>query len=159
MSLKSLGFIVGMLLAAVLAAGTTAQPLVVADVAALKAELHRKNQVVLELRRRNKRIRMLARHAIRRDPDVNTAIRAASVTYGIPVWQMRRIAFCESRMNPRAKNPGSSASGLFQFLDSTWRAYPYGAAGLSVWDPYVNALQAAYVVKHDGGWRQWECKL
>lgn len=33
------------------------------------------------------------------------------------------IIKCESGGNPKAKNPRSSASGLFQFIDSTWRAY------------------------------------
>jgi hypothetical protein len=31
------------------------------------------------------------------------------------------IIQCESGGNPHAQNAGSSASGLFQFLDSTWR--------------------------------------
>ena len=29
----------------------------------------------------------------------------------------------ESGGNPKAQNPYSSASGLFQFIDATWRAY------------------------------------
>lgn len=33
------------------------------------------------------------------------------------------IIACESGGNPRAQNPRSSASGLFQFIDSTWRRY------------------------------------
>src|SRR5690606_3074634 len=33
------------------------------------------------------------------------------------------IIRCESGGNPRAQNPRSSASGLFQFIDSTWRRY------------------------------------
>lgn len=33
------------------------------------------------------------------------------------------IIACESGGNPRAQNASSSASGLFQFIDSTWRAY------------------------------------
>jgi soluble lytic murein transglycosylase-like protein len=30
------------------------------------------------------------------------------------------IAICESTLNPYAKNPNSTAKGLFQFLDGTW---------------------------------------
>lgn len=33
------------------------------------------------------------------------------------------IIACESGGNPRAQNPSSSASGLYQFIDGTWRAY------------------------------------
>lgn len=32
----------------------------------------------------------------------------------------QRIVQCESGGNPRAQNPTSSASGLFQFIDGTW---------------------------------------
>lgn len=32
-----------------------------------------------------------------------------------------RIAKCESGLNPLAKNPNSSASGLFQFTTPTWK--------------------------------------
>ena len=33
------------------------------------------------------------------------------------------VAKRESGGNPRAQNPYSSASGVFQFIDATWRAY------------------------------------
>src|SRR5690606_25428666 len=33
------------------------------------------------------------------------------------------IIKCESGGNPKAQNPHSTASGLFQFIDGTWRAY------------------------------------
>lgn len=36
------------------------------------------------------------------------------------------IIQCESSGNPRAQNPNSTASGLFQFLNSTWRAFGGG---------------------------------
>ncbi len=34
-----------------------------------------------------------------------------------------QIVACESSGNPTAQNAGSSASGLYQMIDSTWRAY------------------------------------
>lgn len=34
-----------------------------------------------------------------------------------------RIAWCESRNNPLAKNPNSTAKGIYQFLDGTWQNY------------------------------------
>lgn len=33
------------------------------------------------------------------------------------------IIACESGGNPKAKNPSSTASGLFQFINGTWKAY------------------------------------
>lgn len=44
----------------------------------------------------------------------------------------------ESHGNPNAVNPRSGASGLGQFLPSTWRTTPQGRAGLSVFDPVAN---------------------
>jgi len=40
------------------------------------------------------------------------------------------IARLESRFNPTAKNPASSASGLLQFLESTWTAH---GCGNNIW--------------------------
>ena len=40
-----------------------------------------------------------------------------------PEWQaLQRLIQKESSWNPNAKNPRSTAYGLFQFLDSTWRS-------------------------------------
>jgi hypothetical protein len=36
------------------------------------------------------------------------------------------IAFCESSLNPNAKNKVSSAKGLFMFIDKTWENYCSG---------------------------------
>lgn len=36
---------------------------------------------------------------------------------------LEKVAYCESRNNPLAKNPNSSAKGRFQFLDSSWKHY------------------------------------
>jgi hypothetical protein len=42
---------------------------------------------------------------------------------GLPAGFLERTAFLESRGNPRAKNPDSSAGGLFQQIDDNARAY------------------------------------
>ncbi len=42
---------------------------------------------------------------------------------GLPQGYLERTAFIESRGNPSAKNPNSSAGGLFQFIDSTAKQY------------------------------------
>jgi hypothetical protein len=43
--------------------------------------------------------------------------------YGLPEGYLSRTAEIESKFNPNAKNPNSSASGLFQFINSTARQY------------------------------------
>lgn len=70
--------------------------------------------------------------------------------------EARAVAACESHGDPHAKNRTSTASGLFQFLDSTWHRQGYPA--FSVFDPYLNALAALRIRDRDGSWRQWECK-
>lgn len=83
------------------------------------------------------------------------ALRLASALYDIPVGQLVGVANCESHLDPNAKNRTSTASGLLQFLDSTWARA--GLPGFSVFDPYANALAAARLVKQDGSWREWQC--
>jgi hypothetical protein len=43
--------------------------------------------------------------------------------YGLPSGYLARTAQIESSFNPNAKNPNSSATGLFQFINSTARQY------------------------------------
>lgn len=84
------------------------------------------------------------------------AIRLASAAFGVPAGDMRRIARCESGMGAQVTaEAGSGASGLFQFLGSTWRRTPF--ATFDVFDPVANALAAAQLVVHDGGWHEWSC--
>jgi hypothetical protein len=66
------------------------------------------------------------------------------------------VASRESRFNPYARNPSSSAAGVFQWLASSWRSYSarYGFGGSSVFDAYANVAVAAHAVA-DGGWGPW----
>ena len=61
----------------------------------------------------------------------------------------------ESRWTPGAVNRRSGASGLAQFLRSTWATTPQGKAGASVFDPYANIDGAAWLATNVG-WRQWQ---
>ena len=65
----------------------------------------------------------------------------------------------ESRGNPNAKNPRSSAAGLFQFLRSTWNSVPLSVSGGSyesgqVYQPEPNVRSAAWLQARSG-WTQW----
>ncbi len=64
------------------------------------------------------------------------------------------VSWCESRWRRWVDNTaGSSASGLFQFLDATWARWGIG----SVYDPEANTRAAARLVQHyqDEGWWRW----
>jgi hypothetical protein len=68
-------------------------------------------------------------------------------------WALR-VANCESHYNPLAINRYSGASGLFQFMPSTWNAnFP----GWNIWDPYAQA-RAALRFYNAGRQSAWTCK-
>ena len=71
-----------------------------------------------------------------------------------------RIMACESGGNPNAKNPGSSASGLFQHLGKYWtaRSAAAGFTGASIFDPTANVATAAWLRDQRGGWLHWVCR-
>jgi Transglycosylase SLT domain len=73
----------------------------------------------------------------------------AAVAWGL------RIAKCESGYNPRAVNP-SGATGLFQFMPSTFANTPPGRAGGSIWDPVAQSQAAAWMYSQ-GRQREWQC--
>ncbi|GHO42580.1 hypothetical protein KSX_07430 [Ktedonospora formicarum] len=74
----------------------------------------------------------------------------------------KRVAMCESTMNPNATNSisigGSHAAGVFQILyPSTWNTT--SQASKSPYDAQAN-IQAAYeIFSRDGySWREWACQ-
>ncbi len=73
-------------------------------------------------------------------------------------WAMR-VLNCESTGDPNAKNPRSSASGLFQHLARLWpqRAADAGWAGADVFDPVANVAVAAWLFYTDGP-GHWVCR-
>ena len=79
-------------------------------------------------------------------------IYAAADAYGQPRDDMLRVAICESGLDPYNVTPPYDASGLFQFLPSTWASTPF--AGQSIFDPVANANAAAWMwsVGRRGEW-------
>ena len=69
-----------------------------------------------------------------------------------------RVAHCESRLNPLAYNRGSGASGLYQFLGSTWRGSWNPHRRTSPFNAVANVRAARVLYKMTGGWSQWSCK-
>jgi len=68
--------------------------------------------------------------------DIHGIITAAADRYGISHNYALRVAHIESRFDPNAINGGSRATGLFQFIPSTWQSY---GAGQNARDPAANA--------------------
>lgn len=60
------------------------------------------------------------------------------------------IAQCESNYDPTAKNPSSSASGVFQFIDSTWEHYCEG----DVFNEDDN-IKCALDIMKERGYKDW----
>ena len=81
--------------------------------------------------------------------DAFSPLGAAAVQWAI------NVAYCESRYHPNSVNSSSGASGLFQFLPSTWAFTPEHA--LSPFDPGANAKAAAWLYARDGP-SQWVCQ-
>jgi soluble lytic murein transglycosylase-like protein len=80
-------------------------------------------------------------------------ISRAARHYGQSVDFMRYLAHCESRYRWWAYNP-SGASGLFQFMRSTYATTPYSRR--SLWSPKWNALAAGWMLAQ-GRRGEWAC--
>jgi hypothetical protein len=81
--------------------------------------------------------------------EVEQLIVQYSAEYGINHDTPRCIAFRESGYNQFSKNKRSTASGVFQYLTSTWKATDEGKAGLSVFDAEANVKAAVkYMAIH-----------
>ena len=81
---------------------------------------------------------------------VISIIRTAASRFGANGDQMVRVARCESGLNPRAYDPYSGSSGLFQFMPGTF----YGNGGRDIWDPTDQSNVAAkmFAQAQSGAW-------
>jgi hypothetical protein len=64
-----------------------------------------------------------------------------------------RIARCESGFNPTAQNRSSTAYGVWQFLNATWK----GTGIQKTSDPRLQ-IEAAYRLWKARGWSPWVCR-
>jgi uncharacterized protein YraI len=87
--------------------------------------------------------------------DIVSIIYAAADRYGQPRADMLRVARCESNLNPRARNASSGASGLFQFIPSTWQSTPY--RDQNIFDPWASANAAGWMWAN-GRRNEWSCQ-
>jgi LysM repeat protein len=84
--------------------------------------------------------------------NITAIITAAAQRYGQSPAAMIAVAQCESSLNPNAYNGEYGASGLFQFLPSTWQTTPYASS--NIFDPYASANAAGWMwsVGRRGEW-------
>lgn len=75
-----------------------------------------------------------------------------SVLAGIDPISALKIAKCESRYDEAAKNKNSSAKGLYQFIDRTWKGYCTGDPLVA--EDSINCFVKLYK-QHPG---YWVCK-
>jgi hypothetical protein len=92
--------------------------------------------------------------------DSRYAIHLAAIAYRQSESDMLRVANCESpglipTLVNRTPHRGEHATGLFQFLPSTWRSTPYGH--LNIFDPVVNALATGWMWTN-GRRGEWACQ-
>jgi soluble lytic murein transglycosylase-like protein len=87
--------------------------------------------------------------------EVQDLIRKYSQQYGIEPDTPLCIAKHESGFNPNAKNKSSSASGVFQYLSSTWKGTDEGKAGYSVFDAEQNVKAAIKYMAIHKNVRPW----
>ncbi len=91
------------------------------------------------------------------NPGTAAIISEINSVFGSYGWQAVNVARCESGFNPNAYNSSSGASGIFQFLASTWSTTSY--AGYSRFNASANIHAAYQVFSRDGySWREWSCK-
>ena len=79
----------------------------------------------------------------------------AADRYGQPREDMLRVAMCESNLDPSAVNSSSGASGLFQFMPSTFASTPY--ADQDIFDAWASANAAGWMWSV-GRRNEWECQ-
>lgn len=75
--------------------------------------------------------------------NIRSVIQQAAEKHGVPVSAMLYTADRESKFNPQAKNPNSSAAGLFQFINSTRKQY----GNFDPYDPAASADAAARLMR------------
>lgn len=69
-----------------------------------------------------------------------------------------RVLGCESGGNPTARNPSSSASGLWQFLYDTWHSWRGSSTADQAWQASPDEqTAAAFNLWAASGWSPWSC--
>jgi hypothetical protein len=90
--------------------------------------------------------------------EVQQLIKHYSLQYGINPEVSLCIAKLESGFNQFSKNKSSTASGVFQYLSSTWKSTDESKLGLSVFDADANIRAAIKYMASRKSTQPWEVK-
>jgi len=73
--------------------------------------------------------------------------------HGVSARLALAIAECESHLDPGARNPRSTATGIFQWVNpGVWYSTPYWTElGISIWAEYANGNPGAWTADVDAG--------
>lgn len=91
-------------------------------------------------------------------PAVENWRSVVEVHFGANTDKALAVMQCESMGDAHAKNPRSTASGLFQFLRSTWKTVTGEDNHGGVFDGAYNIEAAAKLSKGGTNWGPWVCK-
>ncbi len=91
------------------------------------------------------------------DQEIISIIYAAADRWGQPRADMLRVARCESNLDPAVVNRSSGASGLFQFMPSTFAFTPNGKRGENIFNAYSSADAAGWMWTN-GMRNHWACQ-
>lgn len=112
------------------------------QISALRAQLAAERKAHRQTLTRSRRAARAVRPAGAK-PGVDHALKLAAATHGVSATKLRRVAICESTLNPDATN--GQYVGLFQFGTPLWNTTPYRR--FSRTDPYAAAAAAAWAFK------------
>lgn len=87
--------------------------------------------------------------------EVKNEIIKQSRQFGLNEDSMLALAFCESGYNYKAKNPKSTARGVYQFIFSTWENTTSGKNSISVYDYKANIREALLLYGAGRGKYEW----
>lgn len=96
------------------------------------------------------------------DAYVECAVADAAARYGLDRVMLADLGWCESRLTADARNPRSSATGVYQFLTGTWewvRSLGAPHAHEDRTHARANAFTAAWLITRTdlGGINHWVC--
>lgn len=95
---------------------------------------------------------------LRHSLTVSDKIRLSAVIHGVDIDTALDVACAESRFDPTVKNPISTASGVYQWLDGSWAYYGTKYWGTLNGRDKLNAddsIELAMLVLRDRGTTDW----